>query len=225
MKIRKNIVGIDEANKIVFVQKADKLTQLQYRGYTIIEVGQLSFFLGEGVGVLVECSPPFGQGSYSTAAHCVDGGAIIYAKANGDKLWMKRVSVLKKLSMQPMDILCMLGISDCTNIYDYAEIDQGNQGPKPDLILSFGNASGNLVGFTQVPGKEGDYTGKTVRYLSYDYWIQDFVEKKTVINGQGIFYVYGPQNQIYKVKAFYSMSSTEVLAKPGYSGSNVYVVG
>jgi hypothetical protein len=156
-------------------------------------------------------------------AHCVTDSPPFFAYCDGrDYPVIKRGNVVEKSELVPYSWRCWF--RDCVNKYDYAVIDVGNEGDPPQLILSIGSADGHLAGYTPVPDYKDNPIGRQVVYVSYDYF--DVMLKKitTKIIGRGKAWVSGPNNQLYQFEVYYAYDPEKILARPGYSGSNVYVL-
>jgi hypothetical protein len=227
---RKNVVFEDKERKILFVSKLDKYAlKMMSEGWIVEEVGELYFMTAEQdmprpFGTLDRCSPPMGQnGRYVTAAHCLELSPLFVECSEGCSEGPKitRIEVVEKIELIPLTWRCMF--QDCTNYYDYAVVSRGIDYRMPDLVLSFGNASGNIAGFTPTPYYRGHPIGRTVRYIAYDYFDGKFVTIETRIVGYGNAYVRGPDNRLYKMKAYVARDN-KVIVRPGYSGSGVFVL-
>jgi hypothetical protein len=227
---KKNVVFEDRERKILLVSKLDKYAmKMMSEGWIVEEVGELHFMTAEQdvprpFGTLDRCSPPMGQsGRYVTAAHCLELSPLFVECSEGCSEGPKitRVEVVEKIELIPMTWRCMF--QDCTNYYDYGVVSRGIDYRMPDLVLSFGNQNGKIAGFTPVPHYRENPIGRTVRYVSYDYFDDKFVTIETRIIGYGDAYVYGPDNRLYKMKA-YIARDVKVIARPGYSGSGVFVL-
>ena len=227
---KKNIVFEDKERKILLVSKLDRhAMKMMELGWVVEEVGELRFMtadmgLPNPFGTLDRCSPPMGQnGKYVTASHCLEFTPLFVecsdGCSNGPKI--TKTEVVEKIDLVPMTWRCMF--QDCTNYYDYGVVSRGIDYKMPDLVLSFGNPSGTIAGYAPAPYYRDNPIGKTVRYVSYDFFEGKFVTVETRIVGYGDAYVYGPDNLLYKMKA-YIAKDDKVIAKPGYSGSGVFVV-
>jgi len=213
---KKGVVFVDKERKIVFVEKLNKYAlKLASQGWHVEEVGRLEL----KHGTLVRCSPPFGKGGrYVTAAHCIDSQPL-YAECTDD-LKIGRVNVIEKIELRPYKVFCP---RSCINEYDYALIDRGNEtDDMPHLVLSFGSVDSKLAGFTPTPYYKENPIGRNVKYVAYDYELRQFVTINTRIIGKGIAFVHGPDSKLYVFYA-YVARETFPIAKPGYSGSCVYV--
>jgi hypothetical protein len=217
---RKNIVLVDEENKRLFVKQLDDYAlKMQAEGWDVHVVGELKLMLG----TVVRCSPPFGRnGRYYTAAHCVMDSPPFFADCVGKEFpIIKRGNVVEKSDLVPYGIWCWF--QDCVNSHDYAIIDVGNEGDPPQLILSIGSADGHLAGYTTVPDYKDNPIGRQVTYTSYDYFDLTLKKITTKILGKGKAWAAGPNNQLYQFEVYYAYDTEQILARPGYSGSNVYV--
>jgi hypothetical protein len=227
---KKSIVFEDKERKILFVTKLDKYAmKMMMEGWIVEEVGELRFMTADTdmprpFGTLDRCSPPMGKdGRYVTAAHCLELTPLFVECSencsSGPKI--TKAEVVEKIKLVPMSWRCFY--RDCANYYDYAVISRGVDYKMPDLVLSFGNPTGRVAGYTPAPYYRGHPIGRTVRYIAYDYFNGKFVTIETRIIGYGDAYVYGPNNQLYKMKA-YIAKDDKVIALPGFSGSGVFVV-
>ena len=219
---RKNVVLIDEENKRLFVKEMDSyVLKMQAEGWSVYVVGELRLM----TGTVVRCSPPFGKGGrYYTAAHCVMDSPPFFADCLSGLYYptIKRGNVIEKSDLVPYGWWCWF--QDCVNKYDYAIIDVGNEGDPPQLILSIGSTDGHLAGFAPVPNYRDNPIGKQVTYTSYDYFDLALKKITTKIIGKGKAWATGPNNQLYQFEIYYAYDPEQILARPGYSGSNVYVL-
>jgi len=223
---RKNVVFEDKERKILLVAKLDKhAMKMMSEGWTVEEVGELRLMdAPRPLGTLDRCSPPMGEdGKYVTAAHCLELTPLyIECSENcSDGPRITKAEVVEKIELVPMTWRCLF--QDCTNYYDYAVVSRGVDYKMPDLVLSFGNATGRIAGYTPAPYYRGHPIGRTVKYTAYDYINGGFVTVETRIIGYGDAYVYGPNNQLYKIKAYIARDD-KVIAQPGFSGSGVFVL-
>jgi len=227
---KKNIVFEDRERKILLVTKLDKhAMKMMSEGWIVEEVGELRFMTADTdmprpFGTLDRCSPPMGKdGRYVTAAHCLELTPLFIECSedcsSGPKI--TKAEVVEKMELVPVTWRCFY--RDCTNYYDYAVVSKGIDYKIPDLVLSFGNATGTVAGYTSTPYYRGHPIGRPIRYVAYDYINGRFVTIETRIIGYGDAYVYGPDNLLYKIKA-YIAKDDKVIARPGYSGSGVFVV-
>jgi len=222
---KKNVVFVDPERKILFVRKIDNYAmKMMHEGWHVEETGELKFMSAE-YGTLVKCSPPFGaNGRYATASHCIDSSPL-YARCYGAgcrNLKIERVEVIDRMPLiQYNPVLCLF--RNCVNKYDFALIDRGVEKEMPDLILSFGNASGKIAGFTPTPYYTGNPVGSSIYYVAYDYMMADFVEINAKIIGKGVAYV-SNNGKIYAIEAYIAYSKDKVIARPGYSGSGAFVL-
>jgi hypothetical protein len=217
---RRNIVLIDEENKRLFVKEVDSYAmKMQSEGWSVYVIGELRLM----TGTVVRCSPPFGKGGrYYTAAHCVTDSPPFFVNCDGkDYPTIKRGNVVEKSDLVPYGWRCWF--QNCINKHDHAIIDVGNEGDPPQLILSIGSTDGRLAGFTPVPEYRDNPIGKQVTYVAYDYFDLALKRIKTKIIGRGKAWAVGPNSRLYQFEVYYAYDS-EQIAKPGYSGSNVYVL-
>jgi hypothetical protein len=195
--------------------------KLQSEGWSVFVVGELRLM----TGTVVRCSPPFGRNKrYYTAAHCVTDSPPFFADCINGLYYptIRRGNVVEKSELVPYGWRCWF--KDCVNKYDYAVIDIGNEGDMPQLILSIGSVDGRLAGFTPIPEYKDNPIGRQITYVAYDYF--DLALKKIVtkIIGKGKAWAKGPNNQLYQFEVYYAYDPEQILARPGYSGSNVYVL-
>ncbi len=234
---RKNVVFEDKERRILLVAKLDKYAmKLMSEGWIVEEVGELRLMttdtdIPHPFGTLDRCSPPMGKdGRYVTAAHCLELAPLFVEcsencssnpKINcSSNPKITRVEIVEKIELVPMTWHCLY--RDCTNYYDYGVVSRGIDYRMPDLVLSFGNASGRVAGFTPTPYYREHPIGRTVRYVAYDYLIGNFVFVETRIIGYGNAYVRGPDNRLHKMKA-YIAKDDKIIVRPGYSGAGVFV--
>jgi len=219
---RKNVVLIDEENKRLFVREMDSFAlRMQAEGWSVHVVGELRLM----TGTVVRCSPPFGRnGRYYTAAHCVMDSPPFFTDCISGLYYptIKRGNVVEKSNLTPYGWWCWF--QDCINRYDYAVIDVGNEGDPPQLVLSLGSADGHLAGYAPVPDYKDNPIGRQVTYTSYDYFDLTLKKITTKIIGRGRAWAAGPNNQLYQFEVYYAYDPEQILARPGYSGSNVYVI-
>jgi len=227
---KRNVVFEDRERKILFVAKLDRhAMKMMSEGWTVEEVGELHFMTAEQdmprpFGTLDRCSPPMGQdGRYVTAAHCLEHTPLFVGCSENcsEGPRIERVEIVEKIELVPMTWRCLF--QDCTNYYDYAVVSKGIDYRMPDLVLSFGNKTGTVAGYTSAPYYRGHPIGRTVRYTAYDYINGKFVTIETRIIGYGDAYVYGPNNLLYKIRA-YIAKDDKVITQPGFSGSGVFVI-
>ena len=246
---KRNVVFEDREHKILFVAKLDRhamkmmsegwtveevgelrfmTTELMSKGWTIEEVGESRFMTTEQdmprpLGTLDRCSPPMGQdGKYVTAAHCLERTPLFVECSENcsEGPRIRKAEIIEKIELVPMTWRCLF--RDCTNYYDYGVVSRGIDYKMPDLVLSFGNTTGTVAGYTSTPYYRGHPIGRTVRYIAYDYFDGKFVTIETRIIGYGDAYVQGPNNRPYKVKAYIARDD-KVIVQPGFSGSGVFV--
>jgi len=226
---KRNIVFEDKERKILFVTKLDKhAMKMMSEGWIVEETGELWFMTADTdmprpFGTLDRCSPPIGlNGKYVTAAHCLERMPLFVECSEdcSEGPRIRKIEIVEKIELVPMTWRCLF--QDCTNYYDYGVVSRGIDYKMPDLVLSFGNATGTVAGFTPAPYYRGHPVGQTVRYVAYDYFDGKFVTVETRIIGYGDAYVRGPDNRIYKMKA-YIAKDDKVIVRPGYSGSGVFV--
>jgi hypothetical protein len=226
---KKNVVFEDRERKILLVAKLDKhAMKMMMEGWTVEEVGELHFMSSEPeprpFGTLDRCSPPVGKdGRYVTATHCLELTPLFVECSEdcSDGPKITRAEVIEKIELVPLTWRCMF--QDCTNYYDYGVVSRGIDYRMPDLVLSFGNPSGNVAGFTPAPYYRGHPIGRRVRYTAYDYINGRFVTVETKIVGYGDAYVRGPNKMLYKIRA-YIAKDDKVIAQPGFSGAGAFVI-
>jgi hypothetical protein len=227
---KKNVVFEDRERRILLVTKLDKhAMKMMSEGWIVDEVGELYLMttdtdMPRPLATLDRCSPPMGlNGKYVTAAHCLELTPLFIecseSCSEGPKI--TRAEIVEKIELVPMTRRCFY--KDCTNYYDYAVVSKGIDYRMPDLVLSFGNTTGQVAGYTPTPYYRGHPIGRTVRYVAYDYFIGKFVTIESRIVGYGDAYVRGHNNMLYKIKAYIARDS-KTIARPGYSGSGVFVV-
>jgi hypothetical protein len=227
----KIIVAVDHTNKIIFVRKLDRsvlklLARYKSDGWQVVEIGTLKMMALHVFGTLLYCSPPFGrEGKHITAYHCVQNTSPVVIKCNGSGLDINiNVKVVESIPLRPWSWSCVLARGDCINYHDYAAISDGLSGDAPQLVLSFGNEQGDFAGYMPVPWYSGSPIGRTVRYTAYDYFDRKLVSIETKIAGRVLANVTGVDGKKYLMMAYYAYEPGKILARPGYSGSNVYVM-
>jgi hypothetical protein len=225
------IVAVDYERRVIFVERLDSstlkaLARYSRDGWRVVEIGRLKMMALEVPGTLVYCSPPFGpRGRHVTAYHCVQNTRPVVVKCAGGGLDVNvYVKVVDSVPLRPWSPLCRLSAGRCVNRHDYAAISDGLEGDLPQLVLSFGSERGDLAGYMPVPGYSEDPVGRAVRYVSYDYFDRKFVEIETRIAGRMVASVAGVDGRTYVMEAYYAYEPGKALARPGYSGSGVYVV-
>jgi hypothetical protein len=227
----KIIVAVDRDNKIIFVRKLDGnalklLARYRSDGWQVVEIGTLKLMALPVQGTLLYCSPPFGaDGKYVTAYHCVQGTRPAVVKCTGRGLDINvDVSVVESVPLRPWSWSCVLARGGCINYHDYAAVSDGLDGDMPQLVLSFGNERGDFAGYMPAPWYSDSPAGCRVRYTSYDYFDRRLVNIETKIAGRVLASVTGVDGRTYLMMAYYAHEPGRVLARPGYSGSNVYVM-
>lgn len=240
MKIIPNgVVGIDYENNNIFVSRIN-LVMKMYRKYkaSVYYVGRIKMlksFVDNPV-FPAGCSPNYGDSAngYETARHCVINGlcevksgiqmsdgtftSVVYdVPYKACKSWLCWVYAR---------FLNRFGIilDRCVEEYDNARLGAGNNGDLPDLVLFAGSEDGTLALF--VPGLKGEIPKPPlyVKVQSVDYQEGRVVKTwETIIRGIGLFLVNFGDTYILPFMAYYS-HPTGIPVKPGFSGSNAYIV-
>jgi len=249
MIVSRGVVGISDAG-VVFVErpmsekKARKVAlKAVGRFVDVVSVGRIvaSQFVDNPVYPL-GCSPDYGSGGrYETCRHCVLGGDIcrlrnIVNMSDGSSAnvvgFMEYKACRSWICWVFARFLNRYGwVNDgCVEEWDNALIDRGNGGEYADLVLFAGSEDGRLALFTRSMlgigrGRELSSLPFRVRVQSVDYWsgsMPKIVNWETDINGTGLFLVWFG-NYVLPFRAYFSYP-TEVQVRPGFSGSNAYVV-
>lgn len=184
----------------------------------------------------VGCSPNYGSnGRYETARHCVLNGDICRLR-NVDMSDGSKGNVVGFMYYEACKSwICWVfarflnrygWIYDrCIEQWDNALLDRGNEGGRPDLLLFAGSEDQKLALFIRgMEGRELPDPPFKVRVQSVDYWRDkpQVVEWETVINDTGLFMVWFG-NYVLPFRAYYSYPAS-IEVKPGFSGSNVFLV-
>lgn len=225
------IVGRDEENKVVFVDKADKIRKVNKflkEGYQVVEVGRV-FFLDylriEG------CSPMFRRGGAGlTAQHCVvdlcgqrgakysDGSEVVVVRRTPYKFCRSWICGIFDRFFARMGIVW----DRCTESVDadIAYVDRYNDHDAEPVAVLFGGSSDGRLALLH-SDVDVDLRGRRVRIISYDYYERREVEWEDVVRGRGVFLVYMSENMAAWFDAYYIYPAA-VFVKPGFSGSNVF---
>lgn len=241
MKILKGgVVGIDYENNIIFVSNERYVMKMyrKYRGnvHYVGRIKVLQSFVDNPVYPSL-CSPNYGDSAngYETARHCVLNG-LCNVKSSikmSDGTFANVVYDVPYKACKKW--LCWIFarfvnkfgfiLDRCIEKWDNAVLSKGNKGKYPDVVLFAGSEDGRLALFT--PGlNRGDVDPPfKVRLQSVDYWTGGsprVVEWETTIHGRGIFLVWFG-SYVLPFEAYYSFPAG-VIVRPGYSGSNGYIV-
>lgn len=239
MKIfERGVVGIDYEHNIIFVSSL-KLVMKMYKKYkgSVHYVGRikaLKSFVDNPV-YPVGCSPNYGDSAngYETARHCVLNG-LCDVKSSIQMSDGTFTSVVYDVPYKACkNWLCWVfarflnrfGIilGRCVEEYDNVRLGAGNNGDLPDLVLFAGSEDGRLALF--VPGlkREPPKPPLYVKVQSVDYSEGRVKTWETIIRGIGLFLVDFGDKYTLPFMAYYS-HNTPVKVKPGFSGSNAYIV-
>jgi len=207
----------------------------------VVPVGKIYALFADNPVYPSGCSPSYGFGQYETCHHCVLDGDLCRTKNVVNMSDGSRAGVVGVFRFNACrSLACWLFarffnrrgwvLDRCIEEFDNAFIDKGNEGEFPDLILFAGSEDERLALFVRGAKKFG---GKMlsvpfrVRVQSVDYWAGDrpkVVEWETVVNDSGTFLVWFGPKYVLPFRAYLSYPSG-VGVKPGFSGSNAYVVG
>jgi hypothetical protein len=184
------------------------------------------------------CSPPYGSDSkYETCRHCVMNGDLCRVRSKVDMNDGVKADVTGVFRFEACEsLICWIFarflnrygwvLDRCIERWDNAFISRGNEGNLPDLVLFAGSEDEKLALF--VPGVyKAGYLPKPpfkVKVQSVNYWggSPRVVEWETVVNGMGLFLIWFG-DYVLPFRAYYSYpAGAEV--KPGFSGSNAFVV-
>jgi hypothetical protein len=188
------------------------------------------------------CSPNYGSGGrYETCRHCILDGDLCRTKRQVDMSDGSKADVTVIFRYEACEsVVCWLfarflnrygWIYDrCVEEWDNAAISRGNDGEYPDLVLFAGSEDSRLALFTRgalgaVGGRRLPKPPFRVKIQSVDYWSGSeprVVSWETTVNGTGLFLVHFGR-YVLPFRAYYSYP-TEVGVKPGFSGSNAFLV-
>jgi len=238
MKILKSgVVGIDYEHNIIFVSD-NKLVMKMYKKYkgSVHYVGRikaLKYFVDNPV-YPVGCSPNYGDSAngYETARHCVLNGLCdVKSVQMSDGTFTSVVYDVPYKACK--NWLCWvfarffnrfgIVLDRCVEEYDNARLGAGNNGDLPDFVLFAGSEDGRLALF--VPGlkREPPKPPLYVFVQSVDYSEGRVKTWETIIRGIGLFLVDFGDTYTLPFMAYYSLN-TPIQIKPGFSGSNAYIV-
>lgn len=238
MKILKSgVVGIDYEHNIIFVSD-NKLVMKMYKKYkgSVHYVGRikaLKSFVDNPV-YPVGCSPNYGDSAngYETARHCVLNGLCnVKSVQMSDGTFTSVVYDVPYKACK--NWLCWvfarffnrfgIVLDRCVEEYDNARLGAGNNGELPDFVLFAGSEDGRLALF--VPGlkRESPKPPLHVFVQSVDYSEGRVKTWETIIRGIGLFLVDFGDRYTLPFMAYYSLN-TPIQIKPGFSGSNAYIV-
>ena len=238
MKILKSgVVGIDYEHNVIFVSD-NKLVMKMYKKYkgSVHYVGRikaLKYFVDNPV-YPVECSPNYGDSAngYETARHCVLNGLCnVKSVQMSDGTFTSVVYDVPYKACK--NWLCWvfarffnrfgIVLNRCVEEYDNARLGAGNNGDLPDFVLFAGSEDGRLALF--VPGlrREPPKPPLYVSVQSIDYSEGRVKTWVTTIRGIGLFLVDFGDTYTLPFMAYYSLN-TPIQIKPGFSGSNAYIV-
>jgi len=245
----RGIVGISDGG-IVFVERpvgvkrARKVALKAVGSFVgVVPVGRIYAlqFVDDPIYPL-GCSPSYGSGErYETARHCVLGGDVCRLRDKVDMSDGSKASITGVFRYEACEsLMCWIFArflnkygwvyEKCIEEFDNVWISRGNEGKLPDLLLFAGSEDERLALFTKgvssvVEGRRLPNPPFRVRVQSTDYWSGDrprVVEWETAINGTGLFLVWFG-NYVLPFRAYYSYPSS-VGVKPGFSGSNAFLV-
>jgi hypothetical protein len=185
------------------------------------------------------CSPDYGSnGRYETCRHCVLGGDICRLRNVVDMSDGGKANVVGFMDYKACrSWICWVFArflnrygwirDDCVEEFDNAFLDRGNEGGRPDVLLFAGSEDGRLGLFVRgMSGRALPSPPFKVKVQSVDYWVQgsspQVVEWETDINGAGLFMIWFG-NYVLPFRAYYSFPAG-VQVKPGFSGSNAFMV-
>jgi hypothetical protein len=249
MILGRGIVGVADKG-IVFVEKPVNVKKvmkvaLKAVGHfvDVVPVGRIRALFVDDPVYPLGCSPNYGLNSrYETARHCVMARDICRVRDAVNMSDGSRTSVTNVFRYNACErwicwvfakIINRFGwvYDQCIEEFDNAVLNRGNEGKSPDLILFAGSEDGRLALFVRsidsvVRGRKLPPAPFRVRMQSVDYWIGDkpkIVNWEAVVNGTGLFLVWFG-NYVLPYRAYFSYP-TAVQVKPGFSGSNAYIVG
>jgi len=249
MRIPRGVVGITDSG-IVFTEKPVNVKKaravaLRFVGrfIDVVSVGRIIAlqFVDNPVYPL-GCSPSYGSGErYETARHCVLNGDVCRLRDKVDMSDGSKASITGVFRYEVCEsLICWIFArflnrygwvyEKCIEEFDNVWISRGNEGKLPDLLLFAGSEDERLALFTRgvssvVEGRRLPNPPFRVRVQSTDYWSGDkpkIVNWETAINGTGLFLVWFG-NYLLPFRAYYSYPSS-VGVKPGFSGSNAFLV-
>ena len=235
----RGVVGIDYEHNTIFVSNSKLLMKMykKYRGgvHYVGRIKMLKSFVDNPV-YPVGCSPNYGDSAngYETARHCLLNG-LCDVKSSIQMSDGTFTSVVYDVPYKACKKwLCWvfarfvnrfgIVLNRCVEEYDNAKLGAGNSGDMPDLILFAGSEDGRLALF--VPGLKGEPPKPPfyVRVQSVDYYEGRVVKTwETIIRGIGMFLVDFGDKYTLPFMAYYSHPAG-IRVKPGFSGSNAYIL-
>jgi len=244
MILGRGVVGVGDGG-VVFVErrvdegKARKVALRTVGKFTgVVEVGKVIAFFVDDPVYQWGCSPSYGlNDEYETCRHCVLGGDICKLRDVVDMSDGGRAGVAGFVDYKACrSFICWIfarfinrfgWINDsCIEEWDNALLDRGSRGKRPHLVLFAGSEDGKLGLFVRgMSLAELPSIPFRVRVQSVDYWSESrpkIVNWETDINGTGLFFVWFG-NYVLPFRAYYSYPAS-VSVRPGFSGSNAYVV-
>jgi hypothetical protein len=249
MILGRGIVGVTDrgvvfAEKPISVRSARKVALKAVGNFVgVVPVGRITALqFADNPVYPLRCSPNYGlDGRYETCRHCVLAGDICRVRDAADMSDGSKANVATIFRYNACEsLVCWIfaqflnkygWIYDrCIEEFDNAALNRGNEGENPSLILFAGSEDGRLALFVRsidsvVRGRKLPLAPFRVRVQSTDYWSggrPNIVNWETVVNGTGIFLVWFG-NYVLPYRAYFSYPAT-VQVKPGFSGSNAYVV-
>jgi len=185
------------------------------------------------------CSPNYGGYVYETCRHCVAEAADVCKvrsevnMSDGSRAHVVYTAPLKACSSWTCWFFARFVnrfgwiLDKCVETHDSALISRGNEGRRPHLVLFAGSEDGSLALFTPSAESSGFFvTPFKVRIQSTDYHAEGgprVIEWETNIDGTGLFLVWFGEKYVLPFWAYYSYPSS-VPVKPGFSGSNAYII-
>jgi hypothetical protein len=241
MRLPRGVVGLDRESKVVFVEDVNKYSAGKRFGFKalgeephVFPVGRIYMLQFVDNPVYPKgCSPNYGaDGEYETARHCVvsDVCRVVdrVEMSDGNVAYVTMdipYKACKKWTCWVFSrFLTRYGYmwNKCVEEYDNVTVSRGNDGKRPDLILFAGSSDGRLALF--VPGltwtpREPPFR---VAVQSMDYYENQVKTWDAKIGGIGIFLVeFGEYTLPFRA---YYVYPTPIMVKPGFSGSNAFVV-
>jgi hypothetical protein len=248
MILGRGVVGVGDGG-VVFVErrvdegKARKVALRAVGKFTgVVEVGKIIAFFVDDPVYQWGCSPSYGlDRRYETCRHCILDGDLCRTKRQVDMSDGGKADVTGIFRYEACEsLICWLfarflnrfgWVNDrCIEEWDNAMISRGNSGVFPDLVLFAGSEDSKLALFVRsalgaVEGRRLPNPPFRVKVQSVDYWsgsMPKIVNWETGINGTGLFLVWFG-NYVLPFRAYYSYPAG-VGVRPGFSGSNAYVV-
>jgi len=241
LALGKNIAAVDPHNRIVYLkyesrEDAFKFASLGYKVYTIGEIQ----FVGRFV-MPIGCSPVHveDRNTAVTALHCISDAdmrphntaSLVVVDSSLPELYKIDASLKSYTPVKKCGVWCRLMLffrrlpESYINTREIAwleaPVNLSRYEPLPNLeavgFLTAGNAEGDYMMFSPLPGKEDKIRpGTRIAYISFNYRKNQIELVKTVILGYSIAFI---NRFIFYLP--YAFEPGKTLAIPGFSGSAV----